>query len=1352
MKRILSLIMAMAMVLSLVPAVYAETTAEPVIIASGTDVEATVAKPIEHIWTAESDGVLTVTMGAASPGWRFTIYDASGNTIGLPKSGKTEKVNEFDLVGGTTYRFVATGWSSSAWEETTAVFSYSLAFLGASGEEEIVLADYEISDTDIVLGDNTVSLLETAITTIFIFEPAETGVYTFTAPANAILGYWGAGSWFLTNPNSTTNTYEWTCTGVGQTAYIGISGVSGNFNLNIEKTGDYTVVEIPIVPYENKATLETFVLPENAQLHGYIDVAAETVHTAVLGDDGYYHLNSADGDVILVDMDYQDIILSNALKSDRPVMYAYVTDEDGNTIKYDIGNAILAYEAVMDENGYYPLTEDLILFYDTYAMGAGTYTYYVSGAYNEENIWMYCMRTVTLPDEPETTEPEVTEPEVTEPEATEPEVTEPEATEPEVTEPEVTEPEVTEPEETQPTKPTPDENVFFTVVTANSTSHHKYATEITSAIANVTGSATVTLYKDINLSGSAITIAAGQNITLDLNGCTLTTSKSSSGVVNVSGVLTVQDTSAEQDGLISNTNTSSDRGILITATGYVIFESGAISTKTQGIRVEDGKLLMTGGTINATQYGIFGGGTSNVTISGGTINVNTGTFYHSVYGGGSATMSITGGYFGGGALKCSGLIESISGGYFVTAPDASTIAADCEIQEIDDAVYKYTVVDPNAVVEPEEPVLGSEENPVLIYNMGANFDAAAGQTVYCHSFVGGMIMNIAGADNFTVIYNGVEYVSENGTLSTTEISGARMNPAVFTIVNGDSDATYTITFAAPIGNMENPDTLVMDYNYANVAAGSQGYYYTWTADEAGILTITMPEDMEWTYTINNLTTGIYGDIHMSDDAEVANPATIEVAAGDQLQIIVNSYNPDDMWGNPAAELALYVSFNTLPGTQNNPIMFQDLNTETSAIEDQLSVPAGATLYYTGRVGGLTMTVSAENISIAYNGNVYTPVNGVITINVVNAGFFAPAPVFAVTNTGSENAVYDVVFNYPEGSFENPAVLAMGENSANITGAGQGYYFTWTAAEDGKLTIEMTSSNWTYVINNNTQYGYGDNHTSNDTNMIAKETVSVTAGDEIQIVIGTADYEAATVTLNASFKNNTVAEIDGTGYKTISDALLAAKDGDTIILVNDAEADYVVLIPGVTLDLASYTLTANYVIGLKGSYITAEAEGATEGVAGGKLVVDKNNISLSSAAVSADNNWKMLPVWMDGYFAFAKAQIYNPVFTANADDSSATLTCVPTFNKYFKENVFDNGCEDNLVSVIIEAVYFKNGVKVTQEFYYTTPLIKLAMQNFAIHAEVAGCDAFTDLQFSISIVSSTGVEISSQIYNYNDYVS
>ncbi len=448
MKKRISLLLVAAMLLSMLPmAISAE---DGVVLFSGTEVTASPSAPVVHTWTAEADGTLTVSMAAVKPGWRFTITDEAGNTVGLPKSSALAKTNTFALSAGTTYTFTATGFDTATWDEAEANITYTLSFLADETDAPVEKAEYEVSETALALGDNALTLLDTAETTIYVFEPTETAVYTFTAPEGATLGYWGAGSWFLSNPNSTTNTYEWTCTGVGQTAYIGVSGVDGEFTLNVAKTGDYTVVETPIVKYENKATLAAWTKPEGATWGSYVDVFGET-HTAVLGDDGYYHLDSADGDVLVVNLKYQDIILSNALKSDRPVMYAYMYNENGQVeYKYDIGDAILAYEAVMDENGYYPVTEDILLFYQVYAVQAGTFTFHLTGDYNEDCVWMYCMRTMNMDDV--TVDPS-------------------EPTDP--TDP--SEPEQTDP--TDPSEPTPSEPVSGTVVlntTVTATSSEKY--------------------------------------------------------------------------------------------------------------------------------------------------------------------------------------------------------------------------------------------------------------------------------------------------------------------------------------------------------------------------------------------------------------------------------------------------------------------------------------------------------------------------------------------------------------------------------------------------------------------------------------------------------------------------------------------------------------------------------------------------------------------------------------------------------------------------------------------------------------------------------------------------------------
>ncbi len=434
MKKRVSLLLVVAMLLSLLPV--GAFAAEATELISVVD-EAVTAAGYTFEYTAETAGVMNVSVGTCSPGWRYRIYYPDGTESIYRTKWSAGTSCDYDVTAGT-YKIVFYAYSSAEADNVAGTVSFSVSFTPAEGEAEVQKAEYEVSKTKLDVGDNAVTMLDTAVTTIFVFEPSETAVFSFTAPAGTVLGYWGAGSWFLSDPHSTTNTYEWTCTGVGQTAYIGVSGAEGTVNIHVKKTGTYEVVEIPIVPYENKAELTPFEKPEGAVWGSYVDVMDENVtHTAVLGADGYYHLDSVDGDVLVVNLKYQDIILSAALQSDRPVMYAYVTDDAGKTVKYDIGNAIKEYEAVMDASGYYPVTEDILLFYQVYAMGAGTFTYHLGGGYNEECVWMYCMRTMNM-DNVTPTEPSEPETEPSEPE----------------TQPSEPETQPSEPE-TEPTKPAP---------------------------------------------------------------------------------------------------------------------------------------------------------------------------------------------------------------------------------------------------------------------------------------------------------------------------------------------------------------------------------------------------------------------------------------------------------------------------------------------------------------------------------------------------------------------------------------------------------------------------------------------------------------------------------------------------------------------------------------------------------------------------------------------------------------------------------------------------------------------------------------------------------------------------------
>ena len=198
--------------------------------------------------------------------------------------------------------------------------------------------------------------------------------------------------------------------------------------------------------------------------------------------------------------------------------------------------------------------------------------------------------------------------------------------------------------------------------------------------------------------------------------------------------------------------------------------------------------------------------------------------------------------------------------------------------------------------EPEVPE-NSAENPYYvewIWNDAqteatASVTVAAGTTYYCASYITGLEMFI------------------NGT-SYGMLTGSRWEPAKFTLVNDtDAEATYELKIVVPVGTMDNPAELVMGENTATVAEGAQGYFYTWTAEKDGTLTITMPEG-NWVYAINNLTSYAYGDTQWSDSDPVVNPAKVEVKAGDVLQIMVNTYDPANEWVAPAGTLTITAAF------------------------------------------------------------------------------------------------------------------------------------------------------------------------------------------------------------------------------------------------------------------------------------------------------------------------------------------------------------------------------------------------------------------------------------------------------------
>ncbi len=414
--------------------------------------------------------------------------------------------------------------------------------------------------------------------------------------------------------------------------------------------------------------------------------------------------------------------------------------------------------------------------------------------------------------------------------------------------------------------------------------------------------------------------------------------------------------------------------------------------------------------------------------------------------------------------------------------------------------------------------LGSELNPIMVYDLTFDAEIAAGAEVYYQGYFNGMSLTVAG-ENAYVLYNGTKYNA--GEAIALASANPRM-PVTFVIGNaGETEATYSAVVAYPAGHMENPAALEVG-NYtqsAEVAAGTQGYYFEWTSDVNGTVTFDISEtEGGWMYVINNMTTYKYGDTQWSDSEPVALTSDVDVAVGDVIQIVVNTYDPVNPWSAPAGTIEF--TFNYKEGTELNPIMVYDSTFEAT-------VAAGEEVYYGGYFNGMSLTVAGENAYVLYNGTKY---NAGEAVALASANPRMPVT-FVIGNAGETEATYSAVVAYPEGHMENPKVITAGTHSTVICEGTQGYFYTIKVPTAGEMVFDIsaTEDGWMYVINNMTTYQYGDTQWSDSEPVATTSKVAVAAGDVIQIIVNTYDptnpwnAPAGTVDFTVSFEEVVEAE-------------------------------------------------------------------------------------------------------------------------------------------------------------------------------------------------------------------------------------
>lgn len=403
-----------------------------------------------------------------------------------------------------------------------------------------------------------------------------------------------------------------------------------------------------------------------------------------------------------------------------------------------------------------------------------------------------------------------------------------------------------------------------------------------------------------------------------------------------------------------------------------------------------------------------------------------------------------------------------------------------------------------------DPLLGTEAKPIALDNAPGKVNTVqvpAGETLYFTADAEGMLLNFSGS-GVAFTHGGCEHLPQEGKLELQ----CRGEHSLFAIrSDSEEDQTCTLTFTYPQGHRKNPLELTLGENTALLADGNiHGCAYAWTAERDGMLTITMAEGSNWQFLLCNETDGTEGVVYTSQDDPLIASETMEVSAGDRILLIVNSFDPEHPLHTPAAEVRFTAVFvDPTLGMEENPIWLHQT--------DRITIPAGETMYCTAKADGMVLTLEGAGLRVVHNGEEHLPQQKAISFLCQGEGTFGH-PVFAITNTTGAEGTYSIRFDYPQGHFMAPAEAAAGENTADVSlNREHGFHYLWTADADGTLHIAMDAErDWSWSLSNLTAGTTGQTYSATDEVVVAEQSISVRAGDQIRIIVNT-EEEDMTVT-------------------------------------------------------------------------------------------------------------------------------------------------------------------------------------------------------------------------------------------------
>ena len=370
-------------------------------------------------------------------------------------------------------------------------------------------------------------------------------------------------------------------------------------------------------------------------------------------------------------------------------------------------------------------------------------------------------------------------------------------------------------------------------------------------------------------------------------------------------------------------------------------------------------------------------------------------------------------------------------------------------------------------------------------------------------------------------------------------------------------------------------------------------------------------------------------------------------------------------------------------------------------------------------GTVYLTAGTYGFKIVYGGNWYGNAG---TINSTASGWVMDSDANCTLNaqySGMYTFVYDTAANtlevynkitdtiYLRGDFNEWGT------DIPLTMAGTGVQTASVTLEPGTYGFKVANADWTFGQ--------------------PAENITVTVDQPSELTV-TASYNGDG-TWTISYEITAIVciarnESTGIEYRTVQEALDAAEDGQTVILLGDCAEDNVVVLPGVTLDLKGFTLTAGKAVAFTSAHII-------DSVGTGRLAAGTDDVVLDAGNA-------MIPVYDGTGYIFTKAGFAIRKAGGYTGEGFKLNAIACPVNMDVVELLKDGGTDNDLQVMIILSWETAEGTG-SQEFVFTDDVVAAVYSSnkgsFSSYGKmftmtITGIENVENLKADIALVSGT----------------